>query len=57
MQSIELIERTLTGSVIGAFFDVYNGLGFGFLEHISPSHWSVSSLSVATPSLARWVFA
>jgi GxxExxY protein len=30
----ELIERELTGSVIGAFFDVYNTLGFGFLEHI-----------------------
>lgn|SRR6266550_743290 len=29
-----LIEEELTRSVIGAFFDVYNGLGFGFLEHI-----------------------
>lgn len=34
MPSVELIERELTGSVIGAFFDVYNELGFGFLEHI-----------------------
>ncbi len=29
-----LIEETLTQSVIGAFFEVYNTLGFGFLEHI-----------------------
>jgi GxxExxY protein len=30
----ELIEEQLTGSVIGAFYDVYNTLGFGFLEHV-----------------------
>jgi GxxExxY protein len=30
----ELIYERLTHSVIGAFFDVYNGLGFGFLEAI-----------------------
>jgi GxxExxY protein len=30
----ELVEERLTHSVIGAFFDVYNTLGFGFLEHI-----------------------
>src|SRR6476469_1549097 len=30
----ELIEEKLTGSIIGAFFEVYNTLGFGFLEHI-----------------------
>ena len=30
----ELIEEALTHSVIGAFFDVYNTLGFGFLEHV-----------------------
>lgn len=29
-----LIEGRLTQSVIGAFFEVYNTLGFGFLEHI-----------------------
>jgi GxxExxY protein len=29
-----LIEEKLTGSVIGAFFEVYNTLGFGFLEGI-----------------------
>jgi GxxExxY protein len=29
-----LIEEALTGSAIGAFYDVYNTLGFGFLEHI-----------------------
>ena len=30
----ELFEKRLTHSVIGAFFEVYNTLGFGFLEHI-----------------------
>jgi GxxExxY protein len=29
-----LIEERLTHSVIGAFFHVYNTLGFGFLEHV-----------------------
>jgi GxxExxY protein len=30
----DLIEETLTRSVIGAFFEVYNNLGYGFLEHL-----------------------
>ena len=30
----ELLEERLTGSVIGAFFEVYNTLGYGFLEHL-----------------------
>ena len=29
-----LFEASLTGSVIGDFFDVYNALGYGFLEHV-----------------------
>ena len=29
-----LVEGPLTSSVIGAFYEVYNTLGFGFLEHI-----------------------
>jgi len=29
-----LVEGKLTHSVIGAFYEVYNTLGFGFLEHI-----------------------
>jgi GxxExxY protein len=29
-----LIEEALTRSVIGAFFEVYNTLGFGFLERL-----------------------
>jgi GxxExxY protein len=32
--SRRLIHDELTESVIGAFYDVYNTLGFGFLEHI-----------------------
>lgn len=31
---VELIEQRLTHSVIGAFFEVYNTLGYGFLEHL-----------------------
>ena len=27
-------ETAITNSIIGAFFDVYNALGFGFLEHV-----------------------
>jgi GxxExxY protein len=34
MTRLELIEQKLTHSVIGAFFDVYNTLGFGFLENV-----------------------
>ncbi|MBA3343611.1 MAG: GxxExxY protein [Gemmatimonadaceae bacterium] len=30
----DLIEGALTRSVIGAFFEVYNTLGYGFLEHL-----------------------
>src|SRR5688572_8540554 len=29
----QLIEQELTKSIIGAFYEVYNTLGFGFLEH------------------------
>jgi GxxExxY protein len=31
---MELIEEALSKSVIGAFFEVYNTLGCGFLEHL-----------------------
>jgi GxxExxY protein len=34
MTTAHLIEEALTYSVIGAFFEVYNTLGFGFLEHL-----------------------
>ncbi|MGH7622078.1 MAG: GxxExxY protein [Gemmatimonadaceae bacterium] len=34
MARIQLIEEELTSSVIGAFYEVYNTLGFGFLEHV-----------------------
>jgi GxxExxY protein len=30
----ELIEERLTHSAISAFFEVYNTLGYGFLEHV-----------------------
>jgi len=34
MSRVQLIEESLTRSVIGAFFDAYNTLGFGFLEQV-----------------------
>lgn len=34
MPRSHVIVDALTYSVIGAFFEVYNTLGFGFLEHI-----------------------
>jgi GxxExxY protein len=34
MTRAPLLEERLTRSVIGAFFEVYNALGFGFLEHV-----------------------
>jgi len=48
----ELIEERLTYSVIGAFFEVYNTLGFGFLEHLyvlglEHEWWRVATLSGA----------
>ena len=30
----DLLERETTHHVIGAFYEVYNTLGFGFLEHV-----------------------
>ena len=34
MNEITLLERESTNAIIGAFFEVYNTLGFGFLEHV-----------------------
>src|SRR6266566_3548477 len=34
MTRVKLIQEQLTYSVIGAFFEVYHTLGFGFLEHV-----------------------
>jgi GxxExxY protein len=34
MLADRLIEEELTHSIIGAFYDVYNAFGFGFLEHV-----------------------
>ena len=34
MARIDLVEEELSDSVIGAFFDVHNALGYGFLEHL-----------------------
>ncbi len=32
--SVQLVDRELTGAIIGAFYDVYNTLGHGFLESV-----------------------
>lgn len=34
MRNPDLLERERTHSIIGAFYDVYNALGYGFLEHV-----------------------
>lgn len=34
MANPDLIEREIAGDVIGAFYDAYNALGYGFLEHV-----------------------
>ena len=34
MPHVKLIEEELTYSIIGAAHEVYNTLGYGFLEHI-----------------------
>ena len=34
MQKNDLICFDLTRSIIGAFYEVYNTLGYGFLEHV-----------------------
>jgi GxxExxY protein len=34
MNEIVLVQEALTRSIIGAFFRVYNALGFGYLEHL-----------------------
>jgi len=34
MSRTELAEEPITREVIGAFFEVYNTLGYGFLEHV-----------------------
>lgn len=34
MPRVDLVESDLTRAIIGAFYEVYNTLGFGFLEHV-----------------------
>lgn len=34
MTTVGLLERERTRSIIGAFYDVYNTLGFGFIESV-----------------------
>jgi GxxExxY protein len=34
MLETKLLEEALTESVISAFYEVYNHLGYGFLEHV-----------------------
>lgn len=34
MSDDQLIERRTTAAIIGAFYEVYNRLGFGFLERV-----------------------
>jgi GxxExxY protein len=40
-----LVDSALTGSIIGAFYDVFNELGFGFLEavYVAALEWELRS--------------
>jgi GxxExxY protein len=40
-----LLEEALTGSVIGAFYTVHRGLGFGFVEYVHAAAMEVELLS------------
>jgi GxxExxY protein len=37
-----LKHRELTESIIGIFYDVYNELGYGFLESVYESAWAIA---------------
>ena len=45
---IELIEGDLTGKIINAFYQVYDGLGYGFLESV---YRSALALELASQGL------
>jgi hypothetical protein len=49
----ELFEEALTRSVTGAFFDVYNTLRFGFLEHIYANYFRLICRNPVAPSVVR----
>ena len=34
MSEDQLLERKTTAAIIGAFYEVYKQLGYGFLEHV-----------------------
>jgi len=53
MQKHSLVEERLTYSVIGAFYEVYSRLGFGFLNRFTPTLWSTSSSCADTTWLVR----
>ena len=44
-----LIEKELTASIIGAFYEVYNTLRYGFREHLYVRRWSGSYVREVMP--------
>jgi hypothetical protein len=48
-----LIHQTLTASVIGAFFDVYNALRYGLLESVYAAALVDELVGAGTPSSVR----
>ena len=58
MRGTKLIQEPVTREIIGAFYEVYNTLGFGFLDHIYVRRWSWSWSfdPVAFWYAAKWVF-
>ena len=52
MTSIPLLQQDLTESVIGAFYEVYNTLGFGFFESVYVAALQ-RELELRGPAVAR----
>ena len=50
MKRRPLVHEQLTRSVIGAFYEVYNTLGFGFTEHIY-----LLALEGELPARGHWI--
>lgn len=52
MNDRELIQEELTRSILGAFFEVYNGLGDGYLEHLYIAAMELELTNTGFASLA-----
>jgi len=56
MAQVELMLERLTHSVVGAFFEVHNSLGYGFLEHLYRAALERELMARGHLSVARFLF-